>query len=630
MERFKKSAVHCIFTVFVVCFVFGIHAQGIVGTTSENGVNIIFQDGFNASSLDLVAPFDLTKWCKSNENGTPTNPTIQTEVWGTHNGYESSSTHYLQQAITSSQGVYLWSPEMVLPNRTDLMARVSIRRSGFTGGGTLTIRMAFDGNNDLVPEASPTQISLINTGAGPYNDYSSGNFFAGGSDNSRLVYFDLSTFGNRTGRLGILLKSTSMTAGETFQIDWFVVGTKPTNDLCGANAYGLANGLNGGTNGFYNTTAGGATPTLNATPGGRAGGCVLYVGDPASNGLSAIPKDAGGIIDGYNPILTSNDPGVFSLAAHKVENTTWYQFTTPPDPTDCGQPVGAPLSVRITLRDLSCARNSTNISSNMQARVFPATVCGTATQANTVNVTATASPWANNTTLTANSPSITYNTTYMLVVDGINGNDCRFKLETETLINGVSQPTSPCTILPITLKSFNATPEEDCTVNLNWATLSERNNDFFTIERSTDGVNYIEIHKQAGAGNSTSELTYGAVDFLPEPGLNYYRLKQTDFDRNFEYFEPVAVNVIPAMLNMTLIPNPTSRDASVLLSSRSRQQIRIEVIDLTGKQLYQIAEYINEGNTSFALPSETWNSGTYIVRVVTDKETLTEKLIVNL
>jgi hypothetical protein len=628
MERFKKSTVHCIFTIYVVCFCFGVHAQGILGTTSENGVNILFQDGFNASSLDLVAPFDLTKWCKSNENGTPANPTIQTAVWGTHNGYESSSTHYLQQVITSSQGVYLWSPEIVLPNRTDLMARVSIRRSGFTGGGTLTIRMAFDGNNDLVPEASPTQISLINTGAGPYNDYSSGNFFAGGSDNSRLVYFDLSTFGNRTGRLGILLKSTSMTMGETFQIDWFVVGTRPTNDLCGANAYGLVNGLNGGTNGFYNTTAGGATPTLNATPGGRAGGCTLYVGDPASNGLSGIPKDGTSVIDGYNPVLTANDPGVFSLAAHKVENTTWYQFTTPPNPTDCGQPVASPLRVDIILRDLSCARNSVNISSNMQGRIFPFTVCGTATQASTVATTNTLSPWANNATLSATG--LAYNTTYVLVIDGINGNDCRFKLETQTFINGTHQPTNPCTILPITIKDFIVLPEFDGTVSLKWSTYSERNNDFFTIERSTDGVNYVEIHKQVGAGNSTSELNYGAVDFLPEPGLNYYRLKQTDFDGNFEYFEPVAVNVIPAMLNMTLIPNPTSRDASVLLSSRSRQHVSIEVIDLTGKQLYHTADFINEGNTSFTMPSETWNSGTYIVRVITDKETLTEKLIVNL
>lgn len=627
MKRFYKFAVHCILTFVFVLTSVEVFSQGIVGTTSANGVRILYQENFPANPFDLTAPIDTDKWTKTNESGAPGAPTYVSTAnsWQTgFSGYDSGTSGHIQQNVPTTAGAYLWTPVYNLPDSNNLFARLSLRVNSWVyASGTFTISMVFDGDGNLTPDASPTPITLTQTGAGSYNDLSS--FFLSGSDFTRLIYFDLTTFKNRTGRLGILLKHSGMTSAVDYKLDWFLVGTRPTNDLCG-NAYTLVNGLNGGTNGFYNSTASGVTPTLNSTPNGRAGGSTAYVG-AGTNGLGSIPTD-GTVLDGYDPVLTSSNPGVFSLAAHKVENTTWYKFTTPPNPTDCGQPAGSSLTVRIILRDLACVRNSTNISSNLQARVFPASVCGTSTQADNVDITLTTSPWANNGTI--NATGLSYNTTYVLVVDGMNGNDCRFKLETETLINGVSQPTAPCTILPITLKDFTATPEEDGTVSLNWATLSERNNDFFTVERSTDGVNYVEIHKQAGAGNSTTEQVYGAVDFLPEAGLNYYRLKQTDFDGNFEYFDPIAVNVIPSMLNMTLIPNPTSRDASVLLSSRSRQHIQLQVYDITGKFLFLVEDYINEGNTSFSLPSEKWNSGTYLVRVVTDKETITEKLIVNL
>ena len=66
-------------------------------------------------------------------------------------------------------------------------------------------------------------------------------------------------------------------------------------------------------------------------------------------------------------------------------------------------------------------------------------------------------------------------------------------------------------------------------------TATEVNNDFFTVERTLDGITYEEILQMPGAGNSFSPITYIAYDNEPLPGTSYYRLKQTDYDGSYEY-----------------------------------------------------------------------------------------------
>ena len=77
-------------------------------------------------------------------------------------------------------------------------------------------------------------------------------------------------------------------------------------------------------------------------------------------------------------------------------------------------------------------------------------------------------------------------------------------------------------------------------VEVKWTTESEINNDYFTLERSSDSYHYSELAIVDGAGNSTSTNNYTFNDQQALRGISYYRLKQTDFDGNFEYF-PVAV-----------------------------------------------------------------------------------------
>src|ERR1041385_9231891 len=94
-------------------------------------------------------------------------------------------------------------------------------------------------------------------------------------------------------------------------------------------------------------------------------------------------------------------------------------------------------------------------------------------------------------------------------------------------------------------------------VELVWTTASEINNDYFSVERSEDAISYQVVGTVKGAGNSTQELYYSLKDQSPVRGINYYRLKQTDFDGHFKYSEVCSVSAQPVN-GIKVYPNPAS------------------------------------------------------------------------
>lgn len=99
-----------------------------------------------------------------------------------------------------------------------------------------------------------------------------------------------------------------------------------------------------------------------------------------------------------------------------------------------------------------------------------------------------------------------------------------------------------CTsILPIELTRFNAERDGDY-VNLTWITATERNNDYFTVEQSENGFDFVVVGYMNGAGNSSTPLAYKLIDSSPTiDKISYYRLKQTDYDGVFTYSDIVSV-----------------------------------------------------------------------------------------
>ncbi len=96
------------------------------------------------------------------------------------------------------------------------------------------------------------------------------------------------------------------------------------------------------------------------------------------------------------------------------------------------------------------------------------------------------------------------------------------------------------TALPVEFLSFDVS-KKDRSSNIGFSTASETNNDYFTIERSLDGRDFEAIGEIKGAGNSTEQISYTFVDENPLSGVNYYRIKQTDFDGKYSYSDVKAV-----------------------------------------------------------------------------------------
>ncbi len=111
--------------------------------------------------------------------------------------------------------------------------------------------------------------------------------------------------------------------------------------------------------------------------------------------------------------------------------------------------------------------------------------------------------------------------------------------------------------VPVELISFEARQVGSKSL-LEWVTASEVNNDFFSIEHSKDGSTYTTIGRIEGHGNSNDRLDYQFVDTDPALGINYYRLKQVDFDGAFEYSEVRVFAFDGEEKSISFYPNPSS------------------------------------------------------------------------
>lgn len=93
--------------------------------------------------------------------------------------------------------------------------------------------------------------------------------------------------------------------------------------------------------------------------------------------------------------------------------------------------------------------------------------------------------------------------------------------------------------LPVELTRFDAMLNGQ-QVDLTWATASEINNDYFLVQHSTDGARFEELDMVPGAGTTTLPQNYSWTHGSPSAGVNYYRLRQVDYDGQFEY-SPIRV-----------------------------------------------------------------------------------------
>lgn len=179
--------------------------------------------------------------------------------------------------------------------------------------------------------------------------------------------------------------------------------------------------------------------------------------------------------------------------------------------------------------------------------------------------------------------------------------------------------------LPISLKSFTATPLNRNAALLSFATALEQNNDYFSIERSADGLRFEEIGQVKGAGNSLTAREYSYTDNAPLRGINYYRLKQTDYDGKFSFSPVVSLSFdgVDRGNGVRLSPQPVKDQLAVTLEQAFQQDARWELYDLSGR-LLQAGTLAAEAN-SFSIEAATLTNGAYVLRITGDQQVITRK-----
>ena len=131
------------------------------------------------------------------------------------------------------------------------------------------------------------------------------------------------------------------------------------------------------------------------------------------------------------------------------------------------------------------------------------------------------------------------------------------------VISGSQSQSLSSGALPVELAYFRARATGKDRVELNWQTSSEEDNDYFDIERSTDGVVFKAIDRVPGTGNSQATQSYQSFDQQPQPGRNYYRLKQVDFSGDFTYSDIELVDFKGQIGDIHIFPNPASYEVNL-------------------------------------------------------------------
>jgi hypothetical protein len=179
-------------------------------------------------------------------------------------------------------------------------------------------------------------------------------------------------------------------------------------------------------------------------------------------------------------------------------------------------------------------------------------------------------------------------------------------------------------ILPVTLSRFQGSKESANSVRLEWTTEQEENNRMFNIERSTDTEGFVTIGQIAGHGNSSVVENYSFVDENPGSGMNYYRLKQIDYDEHFAYSKIVAVEMDGAsVLHTEVFPNPVSNQLTV----RSKNNERINAVSIYSIDGTMIFNDQHITSNIFSTSVQRLKAGFYLVYVKTQNKTETFRII---
>ena len=189
---------------------------------------------------------------------------------------------------------------------------------------------------------------------------------------------------------------------------------------------------------------------------------------------------------------------------------------------------------------------------------------------------------------------------------------------------GLSYGAYPCSLaaaLPIEISAFSAHCAAGNTV-LEWITATENNNDYFTVERSADAIEWVNVGRIEGAGYSARR--YNFSDVQTYKGDSYYRLKQTDYDGKYSYSPVVSVRNCQGTSrenDFSIYPNPAAGEFNLQFSGQAEDVRFVEVYNLMGLKI------LHQENYESSIDLSDKPGGNYIVNLVLNDQVISKKIM---
>ncbi len=197
--------------------------------------------------------------------------------------------------------------------------------------------------------------------------------------------------------------------------------------------------------------------------------------------------------------------------------------------------------------------------------------------------------------------------------------------------NGFSSGSLSVSTLPVTLTNFSAMMEQNA-AQIKWTTVTEINNAYFTVQRSQDGKNFVDVFTREGAGNSNKTINYVAYDVQPLPGTSYYRLKQTDFNGASETFYMVSVYNpnLGTFAIESVSPTTFFDNTNLYYQMPADGNVQMVVTDMQGKIVENMIIPSLTGDNTYNLANTgSWRQGIYFVNMIFDGRESHIKMVKN-
>jgi hypothetical protein len=175
--------------------------------------------------------------------------------------------------------------------------------------------------------------------------------------------------------------------------------------------------------------------------------------------------------------------------------------------------------------------------------------------------------------------------------------------------------------LPIELLDFYIVNNQN-QIDIHWTTTTEINNDYFTIEKSKNAIDFQAVNIKTGAGNSNHTIHYQDIDTKPWNGTSYYRLKQTDFDGTYTYSKIISINRSQneSISEVLIYPNPCSDFINIQIRANLDSFTKVEITNIYGQVVSSENFQIKAVENTLRISTQELASGKYLLRIMTKSD----------